>query len=142
MQDRAGIRPVPELRELVPEGECRQDLGVALRRSGDDASTVSRLEIFYFTGKLRTSISFDRIHKRYSGVAQRMTTDAVRRVLSEVKFRQKGNDSFFIWYNNRVDREIVERVAFELAGNDSVLIRLADTLVAVGLIKGQDSRPG
>jgi hypothetical protein len=114
------------------------DICISLRHIGEDVTGVSRMEIFYSSGGMRTVLEFDRIHPRYAGNSLAMLDDAIRHLMSEIKFRLRSQIKFGIWYNSFFDQDIVEAVALDMAKADSSLGSLAERLFELGKQRSEE----
>lgn len=98
------------------------------------------MEIFYNSSGMATALEFDRIHPRYGGNSRSMLDDAIRHLLSEIKFRIKTGVKFGIFYNSFFDQDIVESVVLEMAKEDESLSGLAERLFEIGKQRKEEIR--
>ncbi|MCB1220885.1 MAG: hypothetical protein H7A35_12120 [Planctomycetales bacterium] len=113
----------------------KDDLYIAVRRDGEELSSLIRVELRYHSGGMQSSRSFDRADRRFSGSSSEMLKEAMAHLFSELRYRVRTGADFRVWFSGQLDMELIEQAAALHAADDETLTRFVDSLAGRGCVR-------
>ncbi|MCB1186822.1 hypothetical protein KDL29_06605 [bacterium] len=113
----------------------KDDLHIAVRRDGEELSSLIRVELRYYSGSMQSNRSFDRADRRFAGSSSEMLKEAMAHLFSELRYRIRSGADFRVWFAGLLDMELIGQAAALHAADDETLTRFVDSLAERGCVR-------